>query len=269
MRSNVDSHLSADPSGKPGISPADLAYLKIQDQLIADIASGLFHDADRLPSERALAERFHVARTTIRQAILHLEGEGRVFRTRRGLRGWFIAPPALCYDPTQHRNFHRNALAQNRVPDAILLGREAVAAEADIARMFGLREGTRLFTLTSIATLEGRKVCFERNFLLPAACPDFVERPFYRPLTGFLEQEYGLFVTQIGFRARAARFSQLQAQALDVTPDTPALHIRRLKAAPDGRIVHADDELWIASAIELIVGSVSGPAGSGPDVMET
>lgn len=236
-------------------SASPFAYLRVCDRLIADMAGGGLRAGVRLPSERTLAEASSVARTTVRQAILHLEREGCIIRTRRGRRGWFVAPPPLRYDPTRHRNFYGNAEAQGRRPGSILLRRIEVAADAELGHVFSVDAGTRLFAMDSISTLEERKICVERNWLLPDTCPDFLERRFYHSLTSFMEQEYGLYVTQTGFQARAASFSHPQAIALDVTPDTPGLRIRRVKVDPAGRVVQVGDERWIASAMEIVVGN--------------
>jgi GntR family uxuAB operon transcriptional repressor len=47
---------------------------------------------DRLPSERALAERFNVSRTLVREAIIVLEIQGAV--EVRGGSGIYISAPA-------------------------------------------------------------------------------------------------------------------------------------------------------------------------------
>ncbi|TWT15614.1 UTRA domain-containing protein [Reyranella sp. CPCC 100927] len=215
--------------------------------------SGLTPDS-RLPTERALAETLGVARTTIRQAMLYLEGEGRILRTRRGKRGWFVAPPPLRYDPTRHRNTYRNVLEQGRRPSVETLDLAMIAADAVLARLFAVPVGIDLLRKRSIVLIDDRRVCAEQNYLLAEAFPGFLERPFRSPLTTFLEKEYGTVVRQVGFRARAARLSGAEAEALDVVPDTPGLRITRVKTDAAGRIVHVDEEAWIASAIELSVG---------------
>jgi len=48
----------------------------IVDQLLELIRSGAVREGDRLPSERELAERMHVARASVRAAIGHLQTSG-------------------------------------------------------------------------------------------------------------------------------------------------------------------------------------------------
>ncbi len=46
--------------------------------LDAYLSAGAMQPGDKLPSERELAERLRVSRAVIRQALCHLEGQGRV-----------------------------------------------------------------------------------------------------------------------------------------------------------------------------------------------
>lgn len=61
---------------------------RVTEQLIRLIDSGQLHDGDRIPSERALSELAGASRTSIREALRHLELRGMVDR-RRG-RGTVI-----------------------------------------------------------------------------------------------------------------------------------------------------------------------------------
>jgi len=56
----------------------DRSYQKLAGRISALIAEGEFEVGARLPSERALAERFDVSRTLVREAIIVLEIQGAV-----------------------------------------------------------------------------------------------------------------------------------------------------------------------------------------------
>ena len=56
----------------------DRSYQRLAGRIAALIADGEFKVGARLPSERALAERFDVSRTLLREAIIVLEIQGRV-----------------------------------------------------------------------------------------------------------------------------------------------------------------------------------------------
>jgi DNA-binding FadR family transcriptional regulator len=53
-------------------------YRTIADRIIQSIRGGRYEPGDRLPTERDLAERLQVSRTTVREALIALEVEGYV-----------------------------------------------------------------------------------------------------------------------------------------------------------------------------------------------
>ena len=61
----------------------------ICDTILQQIERGLFTtQSKRLPSERELSDSFNASRLTVKQALLHLESQGIIYRKER--RGWFL-----------------------------------------------------------------------------------------------------------------------------------------------------------------------------------
>jgi GntR family transcriptional regulator, transcriptional repressor for pyruvate dehydrogenase complex len=71
-----------------GIEPVDLAvaYEVVTERIRRAIHMGSYVPGDKLPPERTLAQQLGVSRTTVREAIRVLEGEGYVV-SRRGASG--------------------------------------------------------------------------------------------------------------------------------------------------------------------------------------
>lgn len=87
-------HSSALPEVKLPTSGTDRSYQKLATQIMELIAKGEFASGARLPSERALAERFDVSRSSVREAIIALELQGAV--EVRGGSGIYVAQqPAI------------------------------------------------------------------------------------------------------------------------------------------------------------------------------
>jgi GntR family transcriptional regulator, transcriptional repressor for pyruvate dehydrogenase complex len=74
-----------------GIEPIDFAaaYEVVTERIRRAIHIGSYVPGDKLPPERALAQQLGVSRTTVREAIRVLEGEGYVV-SRRGASGGII-----------------------------------------------------------------------------------------------------------------------------------------------------------------------------------
>jgi GntR family transcriptional regulator len=69
--------------------PAD--YIKIADQIVADIRSGKFQPGEKLPSIAEMAERFGVSASTIQMVNVRLEAL-RVILKHQG-KGIFVNDP--------------------------------------------------------------------------------------------------------------------------------------------------------------------------------
>src|ERR1700704_5630329 len=80
-------------TAEPPESFGDRSYQKLAARIGALIANGEFEVGARLPSERALAERFDVSRTLVREAIIVLEIQGTV-EVRGGSGIYVCVPPA-------------------------------------------------------------------------------------------------------------------------------------------------------------------------------
>lgn len=80
---------------------SDRSHQKLAARIAALIADGEFEVGARLPAERALADRFEVSRTLVREAIIVLEMQGLV-DVRGGSGIYVCAPPAA---PARSTNF--------------------------------------------------------------------------------------------------------------------------------------------------------------------
>lgn len=84
------SHL---PENETGAEPgAERSYQRLAEQITALIAGGEFQVGERLPSERALADRFQVSRTSVREAVIALEVQDLV-EVRVGSGIYVCRPP--------------------------------------------------------------------------------------------------------------------------------------------------------------------------------
>lgn len=89
---------------------APASYELVVDQIRRAIQIGRFLAGERLPSERELADQLGVSRTTVREAMRVLQGEGLI-ETRRGRAGGAIvtAPEST---PAERRQVVRQRLAE-------------------------------------------------------------------------------------------------------------------------------------------------------------
>ena len=58
------------------------AYVEVYNSLYSDIKSGVYQENEALPGETALAEKYHVSRNTLRQALAILAEDGLITRSQ-------------------------------------------------------------------------------------------------------------------------------------------------------------------------------------------
>jgi GntR family transcriptional regulator of arabinose operon len=67
-------------------------YRQVAGQIVVGIQAGTWLPGDKLPSEHALCDTYHVSQITVRRALRELAHQGRVY-SRHGL-GWYVDVPS-------------------------------------------------------------------------------------------------------------------------------------------------------------------------------
>ncbi len=117
-------------------------YRQIADQLLGLIAAGEYRPGDRLPPERTLSEQLRVSRSSVREALIAMEVEGRV-EIRVGAGVFVVDQPAPVAPATEVGPFE---LLQARLlvepQAAALAARHATADQRErMARAWNDMEG--------------------------------------------------------------------------------------------------------------------------------
>lgn len=100
----------------PDYSDPTPAYVQIADDLRSLISAGIYQPGGRLPSNKALTEKYEVADGTIRQALDTLRAEGVI--ATRSTRGTFVVSrPAADMRPAPRAVAEQLADLAERVKD--------------------------------------------------------------------------------------------------------------------------------------------------------
>lgn len=229
----------------------------IRDALIAQIEGGSLPPGGKLPSERDLAELFSTTRITLKDALLALEAEGRIYREDR--RGWFVAPPRLIYNPQYRSHFHDMVSRQQRAVATRVLSAGPVLAAPAISQALELPPMTRLYRIRRLRSLDDRVVMYVEHHLRPERFPGILEQDLSRSLTLIYEQEYGIRYGRSRFDMTPCAARGEVAQALTLAEGSPILLIFRINYDQLGRIIDCDHEYWRHDAIRITVDSQTAP----------
>ena len=189
-------------------------YMKVRDQIVADIESGKLKPNESLPSERVLSERFDVSRMTTRHALIQLEKEGFAFT--RGTRSRYIAEPHVDYDLSKSISFFASAIDRRTALHISVLERETTVANDEQCRRLGLAAGSDIHVHTRFCRLGSRPAFLEIEFVSAERFPDLWDHDIAQSMSRLFEREYGVSSVRDQITIKQCRFSKEMAKILDV-----------------------------------------------------
>lgn len=193
----------------------------ILEQLVAASPAGAM-----LPSERDLAQRYDVARMTVRGAIGTLEARGLVHRIQG--QGTFVTEPRLA-KPVRLTSFSEDMRVRGMTPTSLVLSQELVPSDPAIGAALRRATSEPVVRIQRVRLGDGQPIALERTHL-PAARFPGLERVAldHASLYAILADRYGCEVVAATQRIAAVRLTAAEAHLLHADPEGPALRIERL-----------------------------------------
>ena len=110
-----------------------------------------------MPTEEILAEKFNVSRETIREALLPLAEDGTLGRRPR-IGTWLVKHPAEAFDQRLTGPFENFATLSGVKIELSSETRGEIGAKPEIAMVFMLRNGERVYRFHRVRTYEGQPI---------------------------------------------------------------------------------------------------------------
>ncbi len=178
-----------------------------------------------IPSERQIAEDYHVSRMTARRAVEQLVHEGRLER-RQGA-GTFIAQPRVSL-PLRLRSFTDDLSGPGSVPGAIVQSQVQKPASQEVASVLDVPSGTDVVEIVRVRTMNSSPVSVERAYFEAGRVPDLAAIDLTgRSLYATIVSRYGIYPEGGEERIRAGACNAEDAGFLDIEADVPVLHMTR------------------------------------------
>lgn len=134
-------------------------YTQIHDAIKADIEKKVYQVGKRLPSERVLAEKFNVTRTTLRQAVTALCDEGIL--ERRVGAGTFVVGQRVRERMRGTISFTEIVKSQGKKPSSKIISYLKVFANEMEREKLHLEHNARIIRMERIRYADGLPICFE------------------------------------------------------------------------------------------------------------
>lgn len=135
-------------------------YYRIKQRLLA--MTEALQPGAAVPAERVLAEQFDTSRTTVRQALQELVGEGRLDRIQG--KGTFVAQPKL-YRTLQLTSHTEDMRAQGLSPASQVLDVGEVPADERLAGLLGVAAGEKVLRIERLRLASGEPMAIETTHL--------------------------------------------------------------------------------------------------------
>jgi DNA-binding GntR family transcriptional regulator len=235
---------------------------RIRKALEAQIDQGLFRPGDKLPSERELSVLFETTRITLKDALLALEAEGRIYCEDR--RGWFVSPPRLLYNPQYRTHFHEMVTLQNRQARTRVLSAKSTPASPELCRDLGLPPLSPVIEIRRVRSVDGRVVKYVEHYLIASRFPGILDHDLSQSLTGLYKDTYGYTYGRARFEIYPTAARGMVAESLNLADSSPVLLIKRINYDQNGQLLDCDHEYWRHDAVCVSIDSGAPRDGTTP-----
>jgi GntR family transcriptional regulator len=202
-------------------------YSQLYDILRGNITRRKWRPGDMIPPESELIERYQVSRTTVRQVLDMLAGEGLIFRQQG--RGTYVAHQTVEQGLVRIVSFTDDMQQRGFTPGTQVLFSGLVNAPKDIADRLGILPGEELARLERLRLADEEPMSVEESYLVHRHCPGILEGDYSEnPLRVALTDAYGIRWLHAKQSIRAILTPQRLAPLLMTGPGAPMLLIERV-----------------------------------------
>ena len=216
--------------------------IPLHHQVFRDLKSALdaneWRPGDRMPTERALAERYGCSLITIRHALGELVREGRIERTRG--RGTFVLQPRIDRDIAGAMSFSEEMQRRGLDPATRVVTARIEPAGDAIAGSLSIAADAPVIYLERIRLGSGEALLLEQARLPAERFPGLLAFDFeHRSLYDILAERYGTRIVRAREAVEPVVLKRREAELLDLPTRTLALQIDGVAFAADGSAVEA------------------------------
>lgn len=245
MRTGSDSSGSTLPDNLPeGSKGAQLQ--EILEAYVARLEPG-----SPLPSEREMAQRFGIARMTVRGQLERLVHRGLVYRQPG--RGTFVAERMLSH--TDHlTSFTEDMQARGLTPGARLVQAGLIQADRALAARMEISQGSQVARIHRVRTADAAPMAVEVTHLPARRFPGLVDQDLTtHSLYDLLVNTYGVQIREGMHRVAVISLEPDDAALLEVAPGQPAFRLERTTRDADGVVIEYVSSIYRGDRYELIM----------------
>jgi GntR family transcriptional regulator len=230
------------PKRLPG-GPKGQALREILEGLIASLPPG-----SPLPSERLLADRYELARMTVRTEVDRLVAEGAVYRLHG--RGTFVAEPRVA-QAVLFSSFTEDMRARGMRPGSVVRSQEVMDATPFLATSLEIPPGAPVVLVERLRTADGTPMALERAHLPADRFPGIEDADFAAGSLFEVLRARGVRLRDADQRVVAVAIGVEEAELLGVPDGQPGLLFHTLARDADGTPAYYATSLYRGDRYEI------------------
>lgn len=215
-------------------------------RLLDLISSGGLRPGDRLGTEREMAARLSVSRSTLRQVLAVLAQAGTIRRVPGRAGGTFVAHTKVDRDLSLIVGLPEYLRRQGFVAGTQVLSATIAGADEYTATHLALPAGGLVLDIVRIRLADGIPISLERAQLPAEVFPGLMELPMGGSIYELLDEHYGVRPEDVVEHLEVVAASAEEAGLLGVSAGTPLLAIARISCTADGTPFEFSQDLFRA-----------------------
>jgi GntR family transcriptional regulator len=224
----------------------------VEEKLRSLVTSEHVGEEGRLPTERELALKFGVSRTTIRQVLDNLERAGLVVRRRGRTGGTFAVTPRVNLDFGQLASIPSYLRAQGFRAGAHVVSARIVPAERETVDALGLAAGALIHDIIRVRLADEVRISLEHTRIPVELFPDLLTNPLDDSLYAVIADKYARTATRAIERMVAVAATESQAEALGIAAGDPLMAIDRVTYDQSGTPFEHSSDLFRGDRTRVI-----------------
>lgn len=213
-------------------------------QLLDIISAETLRPGDRLGTERELATRLSVSRSTLRQVLAVLAQTGVVRRVPGRAGGTFMAQAKVDRDLSEVVGLPEYLRRQGFVAGTRTLSATITNADGLIADRLSVPTRSFVIDIVRIRLADGIPLSLERAMFPADMFPGLLDLPLGGSIYDLLSEHYGVSPDDVVEHLEVAEAADSEAAALGVAVGAPLLAISRTSSTADGRVFEWSYDLF-------------------------
>lgn len=210
-------------------------YVDIYNKLLQAIKTGEYAENAPLPSERFLCDKYHVSRSTIRQAIQLLKEADAVYTVQGN--GTFIKPQVFTQPLTRFYSFTDTLKSSNILIENEIVRYAQIPADSKMVRKTGFPIGSRFHMLVRLRSAKEYPLMLETTYL---PCARFMRLDLEALSRGslyeYLKLNYNFHADNARETLRPVMPLPEERTLLKIHPNTPCILLERF-SYEDGQLI--------------------------------